>query len=222
MGNDFGKTPLVSARRAYELNQSPHDRRFEKLPHYDDRSELSKAVHYLNHTKSELQFFLWRAAVGAAIGGFIGLAFISPMSTYSPYVYRKIMMSLRFSEFMPVEKSRIVLGNFMPQYMRAGAIISVFVEGTSWLYDAMIDSNKITKYCALGALQGATTGLLFGNYGYWVGGAMIGLVGGALVCYKPIALTSKQGDFGKSCEYLPHVTEEEKRKFKLQEARLIR
>jgi hypothetical protein len=222
MGNDFGKTPFFSGLYAFDRHVNPHDRRMKKFPHYDERSEISKVVHYFKHCKAELQYFLYRAFVGAAVGGVLGVAMVNPLANYSPYVYRKVMMSIRPTEYLPIKYSRIVFGNFMPQYASAGAIIALLVEGSSWFYDAVFDTNKLTKYMVLGGLQGATVGLLFGNYGYWIGGTLMGFTAGCLLCYRPIHFYRSMGDFGSAAEYMPHVTDEEKRRYKLQEARLMR
>mmetsp|Transcript_9339 Transcript_9339/g.17920 ORF Transcript_9339/g.17920 Transcript_9339/m.17920 type:complete len:222 (+) Transcript_9339:829-1494(+) len=220
MGNEFGKTPLLQRTSVHERNASHHDRRSNQFPDYHERSDLAKTMHYFNHSKAELQYFAYRAAVGAFIGVVVGLSVVNPLCNFSPYIYRKILTLLKPTEIFPVSYTRVLFSTFAPQYAVGGAVISTLMEGSSWLYDFVIDSNKLTKYVVLGGLQGATVGLLFGNYGYWFGGALIGTALGTLTCFKPWGFSRHTGDYGKAEEYMSHVTDEEKRKHRLQEARL--
>ena len=201
-----------------------HDNRRSRKPSPHEFDRLRPGREFLNNwknSKSEIIFYSYRIVIGAIVG-MIGGVFFFPLMKHSPYLYRKLTMSLRETDLFPTDNMRLILRTISPYYMAVGAGIAFGTSFLSELYDRIICSNKFTKFGMLGAIEGGLIFAIVGGYGTWtngiIGGGILGIVSCALKTNPP---TASFGDYGKAAEYMDHISEEDKKKFELQEARIM-
>ena len=131
-------------------------------------------------------------------------------------------MQYKSNEFFPIELARMGLKGFTLKYSIYGGIIGVSLQFFSDFYDRFFDTNRVTKYLTLGAFNGYFVGTILGwRYG-WFYGMMTGFITGVIGSgfYETMNARVK-GIKNLPPQYFDHVTEDEKRKHKLQEARII-
>ena len=224
MGNLLAGTHSATTFTGSDRNNSHDDRRRSGLPtaHYHDpTSPIRNFMHDWEHSKNEIFFLTYRAVQGAFFGGIIGMMMV-PMMKHSPYVYRKAMMSIGHNDLFPVDTAKLFLRIIGPYYMTIGAVTFTANAFLSELYDRVISSNKFTKYGWLGALEGALFFALLGPTGTWTKGFLAGLIGGLSGCAMRGRINLKShGDYGRSVEYMNHVTSDDKKRFEMQEARIM-
>jgi hypothetical protein len=201
-----------------------HDnRRLEDLPsrfEHGTINSISKFIHECKHSKTEFVFFSYRFVQGCVLGAVLGLA-LHPLSKHSPYVYRKLVMGFRSTDLFPLDHVKLYSRTVVPFYALLGGITLTAGTFLSELYDRSISSSKITKYTVLGAIELGLLTALVGPAGSWTNGVLAGLIfGPSWCCFKAYKSSYTQGDYGKSVEYMSHVSEEDKIKHKLQEIRI--
>ncbi|CAG9325981.1 unnamed protein product [Blepharisma stoltei] len=225
MGNSASSnSPVFTGLTGQEKRSLRHQSRRGNYPdpYHSDQYTLREFLHDWKHSRNYVLHFSYPLVEGAIFGTLIGASIIHPMTTHSPYLYRKVAMAFRPSEFIPSELAKITFRNFTPQYGIIGGVFGFWVCFTSELFDHMFDANIFTKFGVLGAIDGAILGKMTGSmmapFRYSLIGATVGLlIAGA----RSYSFSRLRGDVGYSVEYFPHVTEEEKRRYELQEIRIM-
>jgi len=222
MGSEIFKS-IVAPQLYSERSVNPHNRLYANYPEPAD-TQLRQFFHSMKHHWCEYVYFGYCGLQGAAIGVIVGIGLINPLIRHSPFVYRKLMMSLKPSEsLMPLGTAIRLFWAFVPRYAFTGFTVGVLMKFFSDLYDHTLSTNRLTKYLILGTAEGAFFGFWYGGFRYhWHGagvGLLLGLVASAGI---PTGIMKMRGEFPPyAAEYMPHVSAESKRLYNLQEERLM-
>lgn len=222
MGSELFKS--IAAPQLYsERRVNPQNRLYANYPEPAD-TQLRKYIHAMKHNWCEYIYFGYCGLQGAAIAVMVGVGLINPLVRHSPFVYRKLMMSMKPSQsLIPLETATRLLWAAVPRYAMTGFTGGIILKFFSDFYDHALSTNRLTKYVTLGTASGAFFGFWYGGFTHHWHGAGIGLLLGiAFAAGIPTGIAKMRGEVPPSAaEYMPHVTAEEKRLYKLQEERLM-
>jgi hypothetical protein len=192
-------------------------------PSEHEEDELMKLNNFLQSwktSKNEFFFLSYRAVVGALAVTFLGLTML-PALRMSPYISRKVFNRLSSNDIFPVDNAKFLLGTIAPYFAFVGAFAGAGGTFLSEAFDRAFCCNIAVKYGVLGALDGMLLCMFFGPVGSWtnglIGGGILGL---SYLGFQGIVRPYSHGDFGNRVVYFGGVTEEEKKRYLVQEERL--
>ena len=134
---------------------------------------------------------------------------------------RKFVMSYKHTNLIPADYFKLSLKHVCPRWGFTCAFGWVWLNWFSDTYDKAFDTSKLTKYIFIGCLAGGMLGKYLGSYGFAKSYFFFGGLIGSILSYKDSVFYNFDRKVNET-EYLTYLqpSEEEKRKWRLQEHRL--